>query len=55
MKLAKNIKKDFKTKTFLYNVIFYQVLILSKFLKISCVLLEIYGKSKENHIAFAFE
>ena len=28
---------------------------LSKFLKISYVLLEIYGKYKENHIAFAFE
>ena len=39
MKLAKNIKKGFLAKTFLYNVTFYHILMLSKFLKISYVLL----------------
>ena len=38
MKLAKTIKKmDFYTTTFLHNVIFYQILMLFKFLKISYV------------------
>ena len=40
MKLAKNIKKEFLAKTFLYNVIFYQIFLLFKFLKISYVLLK---------------
>ena len=33
---------DFQAKTFLYNVMFYQVLMLFKFLKISYVLLSLY-------------
>ena len=33
MKLAKNMKKDFKAKTFLYHVIFHQILILFKVFK----------------------
>ena len=36
-KLAKNIKNGFIAKTFLYNVLFYQILMLLKFLKISYV------------------
>ena len=40
MKLDKNKKKiDFKAKTLLHNVIFYQILLLFKFSKISYVLL----------------
>ena len=39
LKLAENIKKRFLSKTFLYNAIFYQILVLIKFLKISYVLL----------------
>ena len=35
---AKIIKKDLKAKTLLYNVIFYQTLILFTFLQISYVL-----------------
>ena len=35
---AKIIKKDFKAKTLLYNVIFYQILMLFTFLQISYVL-----------------
>ena len=38
MKLAKNIKNGFLSKNFLYDVIFYQVLMLMKFIKISYVL-----------------
>ena len=34
-----DIKKDFEAKAFLYNVIFYQILLLFKFLKFSYVLL----------------
>ena len=30
MKLAKKTKNDFKAKTFLYDVIFYQILMLFK-------------------------
>ena len=33
MKLAKNLKKDFKAKTFLYHVIFHQILMLFKVFK----------------------
>ena len=33
------IKKDFQVKTFMYNVIFYQILMLLKFLVISYILL----------------
>ena len=39
MTLAKNAKKEFQAKTLLYNVIFYQILMIFKFLKISYVLL----------------
>ena len=39
LQLAKNIKRDF-CKNFLYNVKFYQIHMLFKFLKISYVLLE---------------
>ena len=39
LQLVKNIKRDF-CKNFLYNVKFYQILMLFKFLKISYVLLE---------------
>ena len=39
MKLAKNKKKGFLSKTgILYNAIFYQILMLFKFLKISYIL-----------------
>ena len=37
MKLAKNIKSGFLSKKFWYNVIFYQILMLFKFLRISYV------------------
>ena len=39
MELAKNKKKDFEAKTILYNVRFYKILMLFKFLKISYALL----------------
>ena len=39
LKLAENIKKRFLSKSFLYNAIFYQVLALIKFFKISYILL----------------
>ena len=35
----KHKKKNCYAKTFLYNIIFYQILVLFKFLKISYVLL----------------
>ena len=38
MKLANTIKKDFWAKTFLYNVMLYQILMLFKFLEIFYVL-----------------
>ena len=31
----KTLKKDFQVKTFLYNAMFYQILMLFKFLKIT--------------------
>ena len=39
MKLSKNMKKGFLSKTFLYNTIIYQILMLFKFLNISYILL----------------
>ena len=39
MKLSKNLKKGFLSKTFLYNTIIYQILMLFKFLNISYILL----------------
>ena len=38
-KLAKNVRQGFLSEFFLHNVIFYQVLMSYKFLKISYVLL----------------
>ena len=46
MKLAKNIN-DFLAKTFLYNVIFYQVLNVFKFLKMFNILWKIVFWNKQ--------
>ena len=57
LKLAKNIKKRiFERKKFLYDVMFYQILMLFKFLEISYVLLlkRSYGITKSKSSTSSF-